>query len=316
MVTISAAPSSPTPRIDRSANHWRHCRCVALPSLRSSGRALESRRGTVGTGKRRGYDRDRCERRQRRSCATWSGRRWPAGNRMARTRATAIAASGLTGLFCPAAVGGAEPRLRRGHGGVRGARPGRCRAGVLALDAQRRRGRGRPLRDDALRTRWAADLAAGRVLGGFSLGSRHGGVRPPKRDSNSFFLCGSLVQVSPAEAGGAAGRPPPTITTSKERGHALLSRADSVERGAPPPLDWCRRRCRSAGSCGPRTRRSPGAAGGRCCSARPAPASRCSRDQLLAAHHALALKTHLHRRAVGRASRRGRATTRRRRWCR
>jgi alkylation response protein AidB-like acyl-CoA dehydrogenase len=81
----------------------------------------------------------------------------------------AVAGSGLTGLFCPVAVGGAElgfaagmevfEELGRGDAALAFSLSmhNAVAAAIAGCD------------DDALRTRWGADLAAGRALGGFSL---------------------------------------------------------------------------------------------------------------------------------------------------
>ena len=81
----------------------------------------------------------------------------------------AVAASGLTGLFCPDAVGGAglafpegmEVFEELGRGDAALAFSLSMHNAVAAAVAG--------CEDAELRTRWAADLAAGRALGGFSL---------------------------------------------------------------------------------------------------------------------------------------------------
>lgn len=81
----------------------------------------------------------------------------------------AVAGSGLTGLFCPVAVGGAE--LGFGAGMEVFEELGRGDAALAFSLSMHNAVAAAVARcdDDALRARWAADLAAGRALGGFSL---------------------------------------------------------------------------------------------------------------------------------------------------
>ncbi len=81
----------------------------------------------------------------------------------------AVAGSGLTGLFCPLAVGGAELGFAAGMEVFE--ELGRGDA-ALAFSLSMHNAVAAAIagcNDDALRTRWGADLAAGRALGGFSL---------------------------------------------------------------------------------------------------------------------------------------------------
>jgi alkylation response protein AidB-like acyl-CoA dehydrogenase len=81
----------------------------------------------------------------------------------------AVAESGLTGLFCPAEYGGAG--LDYGAGMEVFEELGRGDA-ALAFSLSMHNAVAAALagcEDEGLRTRWAADLAAGRALGGFSL---------------------------------------------------------------------------------------------------------------------------------------------------
>jgi alkylation response protein AidB-like acyl-CoA dehydrogenase len=81
----------------------------------------------------------------------------------------AVAGSGLTGLFCPVAVGGAE--LDFGAGMEVFEELGRGDA-ALAFSLSMHNAVAAAIarcEDAALGSRWAADLAAGRALGGFSL---------------------------------------------------------------------------------------------------------------------------------------------------
>jgi alkylation response protein AidB-like acyl-CoA dehydrogenase len=81
----------------------------------------------------------------------------------------AVAGSGLTGLFCPVSVGGAE--LGFGAGMEVFEELGRGDAALAFSLSMHNAVAAAVARcdDDALRARWAADLAAGRALGGFSL---------------------------------------------------------------------------------------------------------------------------------------------------
>ena len=87
----------------------------------------------------------------------------------------AVAASGLTGLFCPAAIGGAglgypagmEVFEELGRGDAALAFSISMHNAVAAVAAG--------CDDEELRGRWAADLIAGRAMGGFSLTEPHAG---------------------------------------------------------------------------------------------------------------------------------------------
>src|SRR3954466_15312615 len=81
----------------------------------------------------------------------------------------AVAASGLTGLFCPPEYGGAGLGYPAGMEGVE--EVGRGDA-ALAFSLSMHNAVAAVVAgcdDGALRERWAADLVAGRALGGFSL---------------------------------------------------------------------------------------------------------------------------------------------------
>jgi len=80
-----------------------------------------------------------------------------------------VAGSGLTGLFCPAVQGGAD--LDFGTGMEVFEELGRGDAALAFSLSMHNAVAAAVARcdDDALRTRWAADLAAGHALGGFSL---------------------------------------------------------------------------------------------------------------------------------------------------
>src|SRR5437764_6313015 len=87
----------------------------------------------------------------------------------------AVAASGLTGFSCPAGRGGAGlaypagmevfEELGRGDAALAFSLSMHNAVAVVVAGCD----------DEALRARWAADLAAGRALGGFSLTEPHAG---------------------------------------------------------------------------------------------------------------------------------------------
>jgi alkylation response protein AidB-like acyl-CoA dehydrogenase len=86
-----------------------------------------------------------------------------------------VAGSGLTGLFCPTAVGGAG--LDFGAGMEVFEELGRGDA-ALAFSLSMHNAVAAAIAgcsDDALRERWAVDMVAGRALGGFSLTEPHAG---------------------------------------------------------------------------------------------------------------------------------------------
>ena len=169
MVTTSAAPSSPTPRIDRSANHWAPlplC-CIARPPVvraepqsRRRGPNRQTARGMIAPDASH-----RCGVRARHGEA----RRGGLGAATARYPREAVAASGLTGLFCPSDLGGSglgfpagmEVFEELGRGDAALAFSLSMHNAVAAAVAG--------CEDAGLRSRWGADLAAGRALGGFSL---------------------------------------------------------------------------------------------------------------------------------------------------
>ena len=153
----------------------------------------------------------------------------------------AVAESGLTGLFCPAGYGGAglgypagmEVFEELGRGDAALAFSLSMHNAVAAAVA----GCG----DEGLRTRWAAALAAGRALGGFSLTEPQAGsdataiTTLARRDGDAWLVSGRKAWVSLA---GEADLFLVVCKTQAEPGHAdiALLAIDAAASGVSFPV--------------------------------------------------------------------------------
>jgi alkylation response protein AidB-like acyl-CoA dehydrogenase len=148
-----------------------------------------------------------------------------------------VAASGLTGLFAPAAVGGAALTYPQGMAVFE--ELGRGDA-ALAFSLSMHNAVAAVVAgcdDEGLRSRWAADLAAGRALGGFSLTEPHAGsdataiTTRAREDGGGWRVTGRKAWVSLA---GEADLFLVVCKTADEPGHSDIAvvavdrRADGV----------------------------------------------------------------------------------------
>jgi len=137
----------------------------------------------------------------------------------------AVAASGLTGLFCPPELGGAglgypagmEVFEELGRGDAALAFSLSMHNAVAAVVAG--------CDDDPLRARWAADLVAGRALGGFSLTEPHAGsdataITTRAREDGCWRVTGRKAWVSLA---GEADLFLAVCKTADEPGHSDIA---------------------------------------------------------------------------------------------